>query len=128
MLRRGRLRARRRRHLRRLPDPFLPDLRYEVDLLLLRGVAPKLRVLVTGDERRHVAMLALVIGSRGEGVTVAELRAALPYRLRVHLRSLQRDLHALAKWAPIAVDARAKPYRWRRVRRAACPCCQRVLP
>jgi len=79
------------------------------------------------DTRRQVAMLAIVIRAPREGVTVSEILTALPVAMRVHARSVQRDLVALSRWAPIDVDASAKPYQWFRTRRAPCPCCQRGM-
>jgi predicted DNA-binding transcriptional regulator YafY len=77
------------------------------------------------DTQRAVLMLGVIFRAGRQGVTAAEILAALPRAMRVHVRSVQRDLVALATWAPIECSDDVRPYRWRAVRGAACPCCQR---
>jgi hypothetical protein len=77
------------------------------------------------DTQRAVLMLGAIFRAGRAGVTTREILASLPRAMRVHVRSVQRDLVALATWAPIECIMARKPYRWRAVRGAACPCCER---
>ncbi len=79
------------------------------------------------DTLRSFVLLRTVLTAPRSGLTVKQIIRALPPRMRVHHRSIQRDLQALASWAPIEALEDRKPYRWRRVRGVACPVCRRGM-
>jgi len=69
-------------------------------------------------------MLSVLATAKGP-LTVRDILAKLPKKFRTHVRSVQRDLKHLAKWAPLSVDQSEKPYRWGITEKSSCPCCQR---
>lgn len=72
------------------------------------------------NETHRMLKVLSVLVRAGRPLTVREIRKALPASMRVHVRSLQRDLVALRRPARLRLDAREKPYRWSV---SVCPCC-----
>jgi transcriptional antiterminator len=77
------------------------------------------------DTRRMILLFAIL--AKRKNLTVKQIRTKLPITFRTHVRSIQRDLKQLAKWAPLQVDRSEKPYRWSVMRWHGCPCCGRAL-
>jgi predicted DNA-binding transcriptional regulator YafY len=75
------------------------------------------------DTRRLLLIFGL-LAKDGTALTVRQIRAKLPSAYRTHVRSIQRDLANLKRWAPLVVDRASKPYLWRIKPDAICPCCR----